>query len=231
LVYPWHKGLKAEEILAYYDEIGFRDWVHAETSAPALKAQHPEFELWSQGVHARSGVACADCHMPYMRVGAQKISDHHVRSPLLNIAHACQTCHKFPEAELKARAEQIQERTYFMRNLAMDALVELIGDLREARKLGLDDNMLTSALMCQRRAQFLIDFIEAENSMGFHAPQEAVRVLGLAIDYARHGQVALRDVLKNAEKPAEPIASSSPPSAGQLRWEITQVSRKALPNR
>ena len=110
----------------------FKDWTHADTGAPVLKAQHPEFEMWNQGIHARSGVACADCHMPYKREGALKISDHHVRSPLLNINRACQTCHKWPEEELKARVEAIQERTQNMRNLAMDALVELIGELKAA---------------------------------------------------------------------------------------------------
>ena len=130
LVYPWANGLKVENILAYYDKEQFKDWTHAETGAPVLKAQHPEFEMWNQGIHARSGVACADCHMPYKREGALKISDHHVRSPLLNINRACQTCHKWPEAELKARVETIQERTQNMRNLAMDALVELIGELK-----------------------------------------------------------------------------------------------------
>ena len=133
LVYPWANGLKVEQILAYYDTEQFKDWSHADTGAPVLKAQHPEFEMWNQGIHARSGVACADCHMPYKREGALKISDHHVRSPLLNINHACQTCHKWPESELKERAEAIQERTQNMRNLAMDALVELIGDLKSAR--------------------------------------------------------------------------------------------------
>ena len=97
LTYPWSMGLKVEEILAYYDSLGYSDWSHAETRAPVLKAQHPEFEMWNQGIHARSGVACADCHMPYMRDGAVKISDHHVRSPVLNIARACQTCHPQPE--------------------------------------------------------------------------------------------------------------------------------------
>jgi hypothetical protein len=95
LTYPWHKGLKVENIYEYYEEVGFTDWTHAKTGAPTLKAQHPEFEMWNQGVHARSGVACADCHMPYTRVGAMKISDHHVRSPLLNINNSCQTCHRF----------------------------------------------------------------------------------------------------------------------------------------
>jgi nitrite reductase (cytochrome c-552) len=75
----------------------FFDYKHAETGAPILKAQHPEFELWSQGIHARSGVSCADCHMPYMRDGASKVSDHWVRSPLLNINRACQTCHRASE--------------------------------------------------------------------------------------------------------------------------------------
>lgn len=83
-----------------------------------LKAQHPELELWSQGIHARSGVACADCHMPYQQVGALKISDHPVRSPLLNLNRACQTCHRWPEGELTARAEAIQERTFRLRNRA-----------------------------------------------------------------------------------------------------------------
>ena len=120
------KGLKVEEIQAYYDEAQFKDWTHAETGAPVLKAQHPEFELWNQGIHARSGVTCADCHMPYKRDGALKISDHHVRSPVLNINRACQTCHKWPEEELKARVETIQERTFKLRNVAMDALMDLI---------------------------------------------------------------------------------------------------------
>ena len=178
--------------MAYYEETGFKDWTHAETGAPVLKAQHPEFEMWNQGIHARSGVACADCHMPYKREGAMKISDHHVRSPLLNVNRACQTCHKWEEEELKARVETIQQRTFFLRNLAMDALVDLIGDLKAAQKTEGREKALTEARSYQRKAQFLLDFVEAENSTGFHAPQEAARVLGTSINYARLGQVALR---------------------------------------
>jgi nitrite reductase (cytochrome c-552) len=192
LVYPWHNGLKVEQILAYYDKEQFKDWTHADTGAPALKAQHPEFEMWNQGIHARSGVACADCHMPYKREGALKISDHHVRSPLLNINHACQTCHKWPEAELKARVETIQERTQYMRNLAMDALVELIGELKAARAANASAGDVAAAQDFQRKAQFYLDFVEAENSSGFHAPEEALRILGESINFARKGQLALR---------------------------------------
>ncbi len=192
LTYPWNKGLKADEILTYYDEIGFKDWVHADTGTPMLKAQHPEFETYNQGIHARSGVACADCHMPYQRVGALKISDHDIRSPVLNINHACQTCHRWPEAELKARVETIQDRHFEMRNRAMDAVVALIGDLKSARAAGKSDAELASARDFHRKAQWLLDFVESENSMGFHAPQEGARILSQAIDYARQGQLALR---------------------------------------
>ena len=195
LTYPWAKGLEADNILAYYDEINFKDWVHAETGAPMLKAQHPEFEMWNQGIHARSGVACADCHMPYTRVGAQKISDHHVRSPLLNINRACQTCHHFPEEELKARVEKIQDRTAEMKDIAMDALVALIDDIKYLQSKGIQNEKIEEAKLCQRRATFLIDFVEAENSTGFHADQESARILFKAMDHLRKGQLALKDAV------------------------------------
>ena len=194
LTYPWEKGLKADEILANYQENGHADWSHAETGAPVLKAQHPEFEMWNQGIHARSGVTCADCHMPYQRAGAMKISDHHVQSPLLNVNRACQTCHKWPEEELRNRVFTIQDRTFQMRNVAMDALLELIADLKAAKAAGAAAERLAKARDEQRQGQFLLDFIEAENSMGFHADQEAVRILGLSIEHTRRGQVALRDL-------------------------------------
>jgi nitrite reductase (cytochrome c-552) len=193
LVYPWSKGLRVDQILAYYDGEKFKDWTHKDTGAPTLKAQHPEFEMWSQGIHARSGVACADCHMPYTRVGALKISDHHVRSPLLNVNRACQTCHKWPEDELKARVLTIQQRTHELRNRAMDALIALIADLTKAAEAGYTDARLAAARDFQRKAQFYLDFVEAENSTGFHAPQEAARILAESIDFTRQGQLALRD--------------------------------------
>lgn len=191
LTYPWDKGMKADEILAYYEENGFRDWTHAESGAPALKAQHPEFEMWNQGIHAKSGVTCADCHMPYQRVGAMKISDHHIRSPLLNINRACKTCHRWSEEDLRQRVETIQDRTYSVRNVAMDALMALIADIKAAKAAGATDAELEAPRRHQRRGQFLLDFIEAENSMGFHADQEAMRVLALSLDEIRRGQAVL----------------------------------------
>ncbi len=189
VTYPWDKGLRVEQIEAYYDEVGHVDWKHKDSGAPALKAQHPEFELWSQGIHARSGVACADCHMPYVREGAIKVSNHHVRSPMLNVAQACQTCHRYPEEEIRARVEAIQDRNQSLMDRAEEAIVALIAAIKNASDRGAGDEALKGPRDLQRKAQWRLDFIAAENSTGFHAPQESARILGEAIDYARQGQI------------------------------------------
>ena len=195
LIFPWHNGLKPENMMDYYDKIQFRDWFHAETNAPLLKAQHPEFERWTEGIHARSGVSCADCHMPYKREGAMKISDHWVRSPNLNLNRACQSCHKWSEAELLGRIEEIQDRTQALRHRAMESLMDLIDAIVEAKKpgSGVSAAQLYDARYMQRRAQFFLDMVEAENSKGFHAPQESARILGESIDFSRQGVIILKD--------------------------------------
>jgi nitrite reductase (cytochrome c-552) len=193
LVYPWQRGLQVEHSEAYYDEIGYSDWTHAVTGARLLKAQHPEFELWSQGVHAQAGVACADCHMPYERVGAMKVSNHHVRSPLLNVSASCQVCHNVPERELLRRAHTIQDRAYALIQRSAAALTDMIDAIAAARAVPAADEQLAEALQRQRQAQWRIDYVYSEGSMGFHASQESVRILAEALDYARQGEaVALR---------------------------------------
>ena len=194
LTYPWDKGLRADEILDYYEKEEFTDWTHKLTDAPVLKAQHPEFEMFSQGIHARSGVTCTDCHMPYSRQGAMKVTNHHVQSPVLSVGTSCRTCHRWTEDELKERVYTIQSRTFELRNVAMDALVDYITDLKQAKPLS--PSTKDEAYRLQRRAQFFLDFVEAENSMGFHAPGEALRVLGLSIDASRKGQNLIRSHVK-----------------------------------
>jgi len=196
LTFPWGRGLRAEDLeeswncTAFPDGKRFFDYTHTETGAEVLKAQHPEFELWSQGIHSRSRVSCADCHMPYQRDGATKVSDHWVRSPLLNVNRACQTCHHFPEEELRARVDRIQERNHDLLLRAGQALMDQLDAILAAKQQGATEEQLRPVLELQRKAQWRLDFIAAENSMGFHAPQEASRVLAEAVDYARQGQVA-----------------------------------------
>jgi nitrite reductase (cytochrome c-552) len=198
LFYPWNRGLKAEQIEQSYDATKFPDghrfydWQHAETGAEVLKAQHPEFELWSQGIHARSGVACADCHMPYRREGAMKVSEHWVKSPLLDVSRACQVCHPYGEAEIQARAAAIQDRTHALLQRAATAAMDMLDAIGAAKRAGVAADRLAPALALQRKAQWRIDFVAAENSMGFHAPAEAARILAESIDFARQAERAAR---------------------------------------
>jgi nitrite reductase (cytochrome c-552) len=198
LFFPWNEGLKVEQIEHYYDNYKFPDghrfydWQHAETGAEVLKAQHPEFEMWSQGIHARSGVACADCHMPYKREGAMKVSDHWVRSPLLNISRACQVCHPYPESEIQARVDAIQNRTHDLMQRSASAMTDMLDAIAAARKAATEQ--LAPALELQRKAQWRLDFVAAENSMGFHAPAESARILGESIDFSRQAQLAAKSI-------------------------------------
>jgi len=144
--------------------------------------------VWQQGIHSRAGVACADCHMPYERVGALKVSDHWVRSPLLNINRACQTCHAVAEKELEARVMTIQDRHHALLQRAAKATTDMLDAIVAAKATGAFEGDLRPAQTLHRKAQWRLDFVAAENSMGFHAPQELARILGEAIDYARQGQ-------------------------------------------
>lgn len=199
--YPWDNGLKVEEIEKFYNDFKFKDgqrfydFKHEITGAEVIKAQHPEFELYSQGIHAKSGVACADCHMPYTREGATKITDHYVRSPLLNVSKSCLQCHHFTEKEMLERVDTIQDRTAKLLDRAEVAVVDLINKIAAVKKAGASEEDLLPLYELQRKAQWRADFINAENSMGFHAPQEAARILAESIDYARQGEVIAQSLM------------------------------------
>lgn len=196
LFFPWDKGLKVEQIEETYDDHkfpngeAFYDFVHGETGAHVYKAQHPEFEMWSQGIHARSGVSCADCHMPYQREGAMKVSSHWVRSPLLNINNACQTCHNVPEDELRDKVSTIQGRTKAQLERTAVAMTDMLDAIRDAEAAGATEEQLAPILELQRKAAWRLDFVSSENSLGFHADQEAMRILGESIDYSRQAEAA-----------------------------------------
>jgi nitrite reductase (cytochrome c-552) len=217
LTFPWGNGLKADNIETFWDThpfpdgSQFLDYKHGETGAPILKAQHPEFELWSQGVHARSGVSCADCHMPYEREGAMKVSSHWVRSPLLNLNHACQSCHKSSEAELAEKVRTIQSRTDGLRDRAAQAMTDMLDAIKAAQTAGVSETALKPVLGLQRKAMWRLDFISSENSHGFHADQEAMRVLAESIDYSRQAEIqALRQTASTGVTVPAAAANEAP---------------------
>ncbi len=201
LTFPWSKGFKADDIEAHYDEYGFKDWTHAETGAPMIKIQHPEFETWNTGIHGRSGVACADCHMPYMREGSIKVSDHWLRSPLDNLENACTKCHAIPVEELEERVLTIQNTTAGLLRRSEDAIVGAIDAIVAAQAAGATDEQLTEVRQLHRAASLRWDFVSSENSTGFHSPQEAARLLGESIDMARQAELKATVLLNELNAP------------------------------
>jgi nitrite reductase (cytochrome c-552) len=163
LTFPWSRGLAAEDLERHWDEQRFPDgspffdYLHGETRAPVYKAQHPEFELWSQGIHAQSGVSCADCHMPYERVGAMKVSSHDVQSPLDDVNRACQTCHTVGEAELVRRVATIQAKTVALTERAAVAMTDMLDAILEAEAAGASDEELAELHALQRRAMWRLE--------------------------------------------------------------------------
>jgi len=149
--------------------------------------------------------------MPYMRVGAMKISDHHVRSPLLNLANACQTCHRVagggaegpggehpdedvPDAQYRPRCPGRADRR-----------------CQAGPRGGATDDQLAAARGLQRKAQFLLDFVEAENSTGFHATRR--RCVCSGNRSTTRARARSRSATRGRPQPArQPRASRAEPS-------------------
>ncbi|MCL2347242.1 MAG: ammonia-forming cytochrome c nitrite reductase subunit c552 [Planctomycetaceae bacterium] len=184
VTFPWAKGLSVENIEQYYKEDGFSDWTHPISKTRMIKVRHPDYELFSTGVHAFQGLSCADCHMPYRTEGAEKFSDHHLQSPLANISRSCAVCHRWSEEEVRERVTSIQDKVREGRNRAEFAIAHAHFDIAAAAEAGATDEELAEARDLLRYAQMHWDFIAAANAMGFHSPQEAQRILATALDKA-----------------------------------------------
>ena len=188
LTFPWDKGFSADSMEKYYDELEFSDWTHKLSKAPMLKAQHPDYELFMTGIHARRGVACADCHMPYKVEGGIKFSDHHIQSPLNNISNSCQVCHRESEEEIRQTVYDIQDRVMEIRMIAENVITTAHLEAEQAWKNGATEEEMNPVLKHIRNAQWRWDWVAASNGVGFHSPIEALRVLGTAIQKAEQAR-------------------------------------------
>ena len=255
LVFPWadwKKGqpFRIEMFDEYYEksrDVFPADWTHKISGAPMLKIQHPETELYSGGVHAANGVSCADCHMPYIRKGAKKLSQHNVTSPLADINSACKTCHVQSEDYLKNQIKDIQNSVAHDLRTAEYSIVSLITDIKNLRdELGKMPEyqsdgkadvkkinaVLKDVLELHRKSQMRADFVGAENSTGFHNPREASRMLLQAVDMARQGQTKLVEIaaangitnFKTSNLGFEDMQKLNP---GEIRYKVDVNGKKA----
>ena len=195
VTFPWDNGLAAEDIEKYYDERGFVDWKHKLSKTPMLKAQHPGYETFITGIHGKNGLACADCHMPYVREGGVKYSNHKVGSPLEDIANTCLNCHGGTEQEFKDNIARKLERKTELSRLAMDVLAKAHLEAAKAWELGATEDEMKPALLDIRHGQWRWDYSIAAHGSFFHAPEETLRVLGSAINKGQDARLKLRIIL------------------------------------
>ena len=206
LTFPWDKGLSVDSMEVYYDEVKHVDFVHALSKTPIIKAQHPGWEISQMGIHAQRGVACADCHTPYMTEGAVKFTDHHVQSPLNNIARSCQVCHRESEETLRKNVYDRQDANHQLAQLAEATLVKAHVEAKTAIDNGATDEQLAQIRTLIRHAQWRWDFATASHGASFHAPLEVARILGTSIEKGESARNLLAKLLtqmgvKNVQYP------------------------------
>ncbi len=195
LTLPWKNGTSVEDMEKYYDDIGFSDWTHQISRAPMLKAQHPGYEVFLTGVHADRGVSCADCHMPYKSEGGQKFTDHHLQSPLNNVANSCQVCHREEATKLIENVYSRQRKALENRLKLEAILVKAHIEAGKAWELGATEEQMKDILMDIRHAQWRWDFTAASHGASFHAPVEIGRIMGSGMAIAAEARVKLARVL------------------------------------
>ncbi|MBF0529938.1 MAG: ammonia-forming cytochrome c nitrite reductase subunit c552 [Deltaproteobacteria bacterium] len=207
--FPWQGSkqgnISVENIIKVIkSEPSYGEWKQNVTGFKVGFIRHPEYEFYSNNsVHHQANVACADCHMPYTRVGANKISDHNVMSPLKNEMKACQQCHTETAAWLTNQVFAIQDRTVSLMNRAGYATAvaaKLFEKTHQAQSEGknIDPAVYSRAKDLYLEALYRVIFIGAENSIGFHNPTEAGRICGDAVAMAGKSEMLLRQALAQA---------------------------------
>jgi nitrite reductase (cytochrome c-552) len=151
--------------------------------------------MFTTGIHARRGVSCADCHMPYKQEGAIKYSDHHITSPLDNIANTCLNCHQEDEAEFKAVVKAKLERKEELMEIAMNSLAKAHLEAGKAWEVGASDDEMKDILKDIRHGQWRWDYSIASHGSFYHAPEETLRLLAQANEKAQEARLKLAAVL------------------------------------
>ncbi|WP_353684618.1 ammonia-forming cytochrome c nitrite reductase subunit c552 [Thermodesulfovibrio sp. 3907-1M] len=207
--FPWQGsklgGISIENIIKVLkSDPAYAEWKQAVTGFKLAYIRHPEFEFFSNNsIHWNAGVSCADCHMPYKKMGGFKVSEHRIMSPLKSDMKACLQCHGETPEWLKQQVIAIQDRTMSLllragyQTAVTAKLFEIANKAQESGKK-LDQGLYNKAKDLYLEALYRVIFIGAENSIGFHNPTEAGRILADATAYASKSEAILRTMLAKA---------------------------------
>ncbi|MBV7315054.1 ammonia-forming cytochrome c nitrite reductase [Shewanella sp. NIFS-20-20] len=194
--FPWDMGTGVEQIESYYDSIAFSDWQHQLSKAPMLKAQHPGYETSLVGTHGQNGVTCTDCHMPKVtNAEGKRFTSHNIGNPFDQFEATCAQCHSQDKAFLMEQIEQKKQRVNQLKLEAERQLVHAHFEAAAAWKAGATQAQMQAALQDIRHGQWRWDFAIASHGVAAHAPEEALRILGTAINKAADARIKLAHIL------------------------------------
>lgn len=182
------------------------EWTQELTGLKLGYIRHPEYELYTRGdIHFRNGVTCVDCHQPYKVRNEKKVSDHNVMSPLDDQMRACRPCHAdMNEEGLREAVYHVQDNYIGELLNAGYALVSNEQLIRTVNESKIDTQAASvaadykQALDAYRQAFYRVAYGAAENSVGFHNPPEAMRILADAQAYSQRADAILRTILADA---------------------------------
>ncbi|MEZ9620050.1 ammonia-forming nitrite reductase cytochrome c552 subunit [Vibrio sp. 10N.222.55.A3] len=183
--FPWDKGTRVEQMEEYYDGIGFKDWTHKVSKAPMLKAQHPGFETWREGIHGKNKVVCADCHMPKVtKEDGTVYTDHKVGNPFDRFEDTCANCHTQSKETMRNIVSSRKAQVLNMKLTAEKQIVAAHFEAGAAWEAGATEQEMEPILLDIRHAQWRWDYAIASHGVHMHAPEIALEVLGTAVDRA-----------------------------------------------
>ena len=190
--FPWDKGTSVDEMEQYYDEIGFKDWTHSVSKTPMLKAQHPGYETWREGIHGKNNVTCIDCHMPKVTNADGKVfTDHKVGNPFDRFEDTCASCHTQSKEMLQDVVQTRKSQVLEMKLLAEKQIMAAHFEAGAAWKAGATQAEMDDIQLDIRHAQWRWDYAIASHGIHMHAPEVALRILGTAVDRASDARTKL----------------------------------------
>ena len=230
VTFPWQNGVSVEQMEKYYDDLQFKDWTHSLSKAPMLKAQHPDFETWTMGMHGKNGVTCVDCHMAKQQTADGRVfTNHNIGNPFDNFQNTCANCHDQSKEKLQSIVNARKERVQSAMIKLEDQLVHAHFEAKAAWDAGATEAEMKDALQDIRHAQWRWDYTSASHGFYMHAPEVALEVLSSGLDKAADARRKLAVILTkhNVKQPvAIPDISTKEKAQAAMGIDIEKQKRE-----
>lgn len=193
-IFPW---VNADNIEAWYEEAGFRDFTHNLTGAKLVKMQHPDVETYFGSVHDKAGADCASCHMPKVKGEDGKVyTNHWATSPKNYVKETCLSCHTDKNEKQMVMAIDAMKGHFDGKVREAEARMnEMFNAFELAIATGVDEKTLDEARKLHAVAHINWEYWTAANGAYFHNHDMAVKSLAKSAKAASDATALLRKAM------------------------------------